>query len=59
MITVSYKTAGIALMILSLPTFTTIDIKLTCIFILFILVVCSLSVGAKIGDSLAKYVFKE
>ena len=59
MIPIRKKTAGIALMILSLPTLATIDIRLTTFLILAILLIGSLTVGAKLGDSLAKFVFRK
>ena len=59
MITIRKKTAGIALIILLLPIFSIIDIRLASFFILAILIIGSLAVGAKLGDSLAKFVFRK
>ena len=59
MITINYKTAAIALLILLLPIFSIIDIRLTSFLILAILIAGSLAVGAKLGDSLAKFIFRK
>jgi len=59
MITIGKKTAGIVLLILLLPTLATIDIRLTSFLILAILIFGSLAAGAKLGDSLAKFIFRK
>jgi len=59
MITINYITAGIASIILLFPTLAAIDIRLASFLILVILTIGSLAVGAKLGDSLAKLVFRK